>query len=103
MPAEDTSAFRRIVLSGLGAGAPMSEMAISLVDKAGNTLSRDSVNEDGNCELSEEALAVADWVLLEPAQAFLEAEQFRRLIETDTLDVAALLREQHRDPGPKGW
>jgi hypothetical protein len=117
MPAEDTSAFRRIVLSGVGAGAPTSEMAISFVDKAGDTLSRAVVNADGSCELPEEALAAADRVLLEPAQASLEGDQFRRLIETDTLDVAAVLAagalnlasawpgcvNQRRDPGPGGW
>lgn len=107
MPAKDATPSRRIVLSGLGAEAPTSEMAISFVDKRGRTLNRASVNADGSCELCEEALASADGVLLEPAQAALEADAFRRLIETDILDVTPLLArwcppKPSRDPGPRG-
>jgi hypothetical protein len=114
MPAKETTPSRRIVLRGLGAGAPTPEMAISLVDKAGDTLSRISVHQDGSCELSEEALALADGVLIEPYAVSIDADRFRRLIETDTLDVEALLPaaapcfvprppRPPRDPGRGGW
>jgi hypothetical protein len=113
MPRQDTTPSRRIVFS-LAAEAPTSEMAISLVDEPGNTLDRASVNEDGSCELSEEALASAHGVNFEPVNVLVEADRFRELIDTEEpVDVTALLEagaqgvssyplpEHHN--GPLGW
>jgi uncharacterized protein YfaS (alpha-2-macroglobulin family) len=87
MPTQDTTPSRRIVLSGLAAGTPISEMAISLLDEAGNALARASVREDGSVELPEKALASASEVLFEPDDLVLKADRFRELIEMDTLDT----------------
>jgi hypothetical protein len=95
------------MLNGRGAGTRMSKMAISLVDKAGNTLQRALVNDDGSCELSEEALSSAQVVSLEPLDMSLRAHEFRRLVDIgDVIDVAALLtvatfeRPNARTEGP---
>ncbi len=110
MPSQDTTPSRRIVLSGLVADAPASEMAISLLDEAGKTLYRASVNDDGSCELPAEALASAHGVILEPINVVVEADQFRELIATnEPIDITALLPADvagphfYPYPGPTGW
>lgn len=91
-PALDSAPSRRIVLSGLPANAAASEMAIRLVDRAGNTLNRASVNDDGSCELPQQALASAHEVIFEPVGVAIAADQFRKLIETEQpVDVTVLL------------
>jgi hypothetical protein len=124
MPTQDTTPSRRIVFSGLGAEAPASERAISLVDEAGKRLDRASVNEDDSCELLEEALASAYWVIFEPINVLVEADQFRTLIDAEEpVDVTGLLEagvqvsswrednwnnrgmdpEPEHYPGGRGW
>jgi hypothetical protein len=109
MPTNDGS--RKIVLRGLAPGGPASKTAISLVDDAGKTLQSASVNEDGSCELAEEALAAAQEVILGPITLGVRGDRFRALLKTkdqasatgrrrresQTLDVGALLG----GPGPE--
>jgi hypothetical protein len=99
MPAQNAIPSRRIVISGLVAESPASEIAVSLVDEAGNTLNRVLVNEDGSCELPTEALASAERVRFEPIGVVVEADQFRKLIETgDLLDLTVLLAASDQPP-----
>jgi hypothetical protein len=87
---DNAAPFRRIMLSGLAAGESASEAAISLLDDTGNTLQRAPVNEDGSCDLSEDALTAAQLVLFQH-NVSVPAEKFRGLLETtDTIDLAAL-------------
>jgi hypothetical protein len=106
MPAHDTTPPRTIVFSGLVEKSPTSEMAISLVDEAGKQLNRAFVNKDGSCELSEEALASAHGVILEPINVLVEADQFRRLIDTEEPVDVTRLREAGSEAGsspPHKW
>jgi hypothetical protein len=74
------------------AEAARAKMAISLIDEAGRLLNRAFVNGDGSCVLSEEALASADGIVVEPAGVLVDADQFRELIETEEpVSVKALL------------
>jgi hypothetical protein len=77
MPVQNTpSSRKRIVLSGLIEGSPKLDIAIDMVTIA-------SVNEDGSCDLSEAALASAEWVRFKPINVQVEADQFHQLIETE--------------------
>jgi hypothetical protein len=84
----------QIVVSGLVAVGDASETAISLVDDAGETLHSAVINPDGSCELPYAALASAREVVLGPINVGLEADEFRRLVDTDgRLDLAAFLAQ----------
>jgi hypothetical protein len=77
-------------VSGFAAGEAASAPAISLLDEAGDTLHRALVNEDGSCELSEEALASAHDVLVGPVTVTLRAHEFRGLVAAEgIIDVTA--------------
>jgi hypothetical protein len=80
-------------------------MAISLVDRAGNTLNRASVDVDGGCELPQEALASAHEVIFEPIGVVIAADRLRKLIETEQpVDVTALpaaTGQPANSPGPR--
>jgi hypothetical protein len=92
MSTQDTTRSPRIVINALTAKAPGSEMAINVVDEAGALLERACVNEDGSCELSQEALALADGVVVELGSVLVDANMFRELIEKgEPVDVKELL------------
>jgi hypothetical protein len=92
MSPQRTTSSRQIVLTGMVARAPGSKVAISLVDEAGELLDSAFIDDDGRCELSEEALVSARSVLVEHVNVLVEADRFRQLIGSEKcVDVTELL------------
>jgi hypothetical protein len=99
MSTQNTTRSRII---GLSAEAAQAKMSISLIDEDGTLLEKAVVKGDGSCVLSEEALASADGVVVEPAGVLVEADRFRELIETETpVSVKALLASGVKHARPR--
>lgn len=83
---------QKIIVSGLAAGEPQTETAIILFDESGTTLEKALIEDDGCCELSEDALARATAMAITPVGLGIEVENVRSLVSSDGyIDIGALL------------
>jgi hypothetical protein len=103
MATHGNTSRQKIKVSGLVAGGPESETAIILYDESGETLETACIEEDGSCELSEDAVAHARAIALAPIGLGIEVETFRSLLSPDgCLDIDALLGGERELPGDAG-